>query len=315
MTMKIPSLLKLISIFFVTTLMFIFFSYLNYTTEPILVESKECGCAQTKSFKGLKYNYGRFKGLCVDDCQNRPAHFLTSQKLTNELLIANVLHQNKFWTAEISLGSLKSSEILFERFAWNMNHISIRFNFDDPILLTSVDLKENFKKIKMKSNSIVFSPEAALPVNHTYDLFDGFMGRYGFIYKAYSNDQYLEIARQLNHKIKKLSLNLDSKESQTLLVASFLKAADRPLQTYQLVFNNCATASIDLVLESKKLLRSKGWDVWDVVDPLRGIPADINLGTLRSLYWWDLISSQEKSGTGPGKLFHRVRLRVLLKDF
>ncbi len=296
--MKNNFFIKILLILFALGSVFFILSYINYTQIPILAESKMCECDQASKdpySKPLIYTYGRFKGQCVSNCFHRSTQFVISETLKNkrnEIQIANVFHNNKFWRATVDVDSLKTSEIIFEKFAWNINHVSIRFVFSKPISLESQDLLLGPKKTKLMDSSLVFSPEAALPKNKIYNLVDGFMGRYGFIYKAYSFETYRKIAKQLDHPSKILPLNLDSKESQALFVASFLKANERPLQTYQLVFNNCATASIDLILDSKKLLLSKGWDVWDIIDPLRGIPSDIYLGTLRSLYWWNLIDDR-----------------------
>ncbi len=277
--------------------LFILFSYINHTPEPIIVESLKCMCESgPDSYASpFVFTYGKYKGQCVDNCTYRSTQLSFNPKDYNEkrlVQVSNIFHEGKFWKAYLPITQLESTELLFEKFAWNANHVSIRFIFKDPLLLESqIDLPKYgpSKKVWLNTKSIVFSPEGAPPKNLKYTLYDSFMGRYGLIYRAYSYEKYQEITKNLNHPVKTIALELNAKESQALLITSFTKANSRPIETYQLLFNNCATASIDLILSSKKLILKNNWNMWNFMDPLRGIPTDNSIGTLRSLYWWQLI--------------------------
>ena len=100
------------------------------------------------------------------------------------------------------------------------------------------------------------------------------------------------MAKTLKHPLKSYQLKIDLNEAQSLMSFLLLDAKNVYQNQYQLVFNNCATSVIDSTLQAKKMLRSKNWDVWDVLDPLRGIPSTQPIGTLRTLQWWGLIETE-----------------------
>lgn len=276
---------------FVFISIFVLFSYVNFERQPLLSSSEKCQCInnQDEFSNPLIYNYGKFKGMCVNNCKQRSSYLLSGDLESGVLRITNLYHEDEFWTANVDVNTIIKTEVVFENFTLNLNHVSIRFIFNNPIQLQSQNLNNPIKTTYLKDNSLIFSPEAAAPVDQSYNLFDGFMGRYGILYRSYSFEYYKKLTQSLKHKIDSKILKLNSDESKKLFLLSFLKYYDTPIPNYQLLFNNCATQSIDLILETKKLLRSKGWDIWDVLDPLRGVPATNPIGTIRSLYWWKLV--------------------------
>ena len=299
--MKNKKIIQTGFILFILLTSFVIFSFINYTPTPILAESKSCICSNDNDplAKPLVFTYGKFAGRCVNNCTRRSVQILVDEKFISDskvVHVGNIFHKDKFWTAQLNVSDLKSAELLFEKFAWNINHVSIRFNFAKPINLElQSSSKSNKKQIKLQESSIIFSAEAAPPENESYTLYDSFMGRYGLIYRAYSSEKYKDITQNLNHPVKVYPLKTTETETQALLLTSLIHANTSPIETYQLLFNNCATASIDLILNSKKLTLENGWNIWSIMDPLRGVPADkyLGIGTLRSLKWWDLIDDKD----------------------
>lgn len=276
----------------------------------MVVVAEECRC-QAKSEakdpweKPLKYIYGNYSGRCLPSCEYRYTDILHASKIDQKLIVTNVYHEKQFWKATIPLHAVESVEIFFENFRKSFNHVAVRFQFQKgkPVRLESQLPGENGTQYST-TQSLIVSPEGVAPEGEEYNLYDGILGHYGLMYRLLSTEQYDMYMDELDRPLRSYKTKLDKKEMNELLLVSLDKSSEGLNGVYQLVFNNCATATIDLVLDSKKKLISPDWDIWDVLDPLRGIPLNQRVGTLSSLQWWDVIDAHT-----PPKMISRKKAK------
>lgn len=263
---------------------------------PLVVENAGCGCpssAPDPFDKGLAYNFGALRGRCINSCVFRSPE-LRGNTGTG-FLLTNVYDDNAFWTAKIRSRKLESVEILFQNFAAQINHVALLFRFSEPVELEEQAPIPGKAARKKLMRALVISPEGAPSVEGKYNLFDGMLGRYTFVFRAISLEEFAAHSSRHGFGVRSFPSRFGRPESARLLKLAVETAESESFHTvYQLLFNNCATTSIDLALAAKKSLRSPGWDFWDILDPLRGIPLQSRIGTLRSLEWWDVIGPGEK---------------------
>lgn len=245
-----------------------------------------CACSESPNDPydtSLQIQEGLYRGQCINSCLYRPPVLVHWPALSPTIEVANLLHNNSFWQATIPLHSIKSVQILFETFAPGINHVAFLFTVEKSVRLQKQTASDSEKTLQ----TFVISPEGAPPLNKKYSMIDGFLGRYPLMLRLMSWTQYKDMVKKTGHPLRYYQTRLNPKERQELLKMALLQATQK-MTTYQLVFNNCATSVIDLSLQAKKEAIEPGWDMWDVVDPLRGIPSDF-AGTVRSLQWWNVI--------------------------
>lgn len=275
------------------TISFLYVDDLFLKSKKMLTNDMTCQCVEfienDPYERPLRYVTGKYAGHCVNSCQYRYPQVINTIRDKNIITIANIFHQEQFWTATIPLDAITQVHILFENFAPGINHVAFHFDFHQhkKIILQSQLQPDHFQHLD--KNSLVISPEAVPPFEHKYTLWDGFVGNYAMMNRILSYEQYQNIILKVNHPIRSYKAKLKNNEAQSLFTVSLIDAKNVYTNQYQLLFNNCATTVIDSSLQAKKVLRSKHWDLWDVLDPLRGIPATQPIGTLRTLVWWDLI--------------------------
>jgi hypothetical protein len=293
--MKKRTLLILLSSLIVAGLSILYVNDFFLKSAVMLTEDATCRCDQNSEADvfehPLRYKRNNYTGVCIDSCKYRYPLVIHSSKDEKIISVANTLHDEQFWVAEIPVDAIVHVKVLFENFAPGINHVAFQFVFDPK---HEVLLHPQSRFLLQKSTqiqSIVLSPEAAPAMGHKYNLWDGFIGNYALMNRFISFDAYETMAQQLKHPIKSYRLNINLKEAQSLLSFLLLDSKNVYQNQYQLVFNNCATSVIDSTLQAKKMLRSKTWDVWDVLDPLRGVPSTQPIGTMRTLQWWGLIDT------------------------
>jgi hypothetical protein len=241
----------------------------------------------------LQYKFGAFAGHCIDSCEYRNSQILSAEENDKLIWVSNVQHKDRFWTAKVPVSSVKSVEIFFENFRKSFNHVAFRFEFkaSDPVELTIQNPLPGEPVLTETTESLIISPEGVPPAGEVYNLKDGMLGNYALLYRLFSVEQYELFTVELNRTLRSYKTKLNRQETRDLLMVSLQKSSEGLNGVYQLLFNNCATATLDLVLDSKKKLISESWDVWDVVDPFRGIPLTQPIGTLSSLRWWQVIDA------------------------
>lgn len=283
------------------TLSLLYVDELFLKSKKMLTNDIACQCVEfienDPYERPLRYVKGQYTGKCVNSCQYRAPQVITTLPSKNIITVANVFHQDQFWTAAIPVDAITQVDILFENFAPGINHVAFRFNFDRRRKISLQSQTQHDKQEFLSENSLVISPEAVPPFEQKYTLWDGFWGNYAMMNRILSYEQYQKIILKVNHPVRSYKAKLKSQEAQSLFTISLLDAKNISTNQYQLLFNNCATTVIDYSLQAKKVLRSKEWDLWDVLDPLRGIPATQPIGTLRTLVWWDLIDQYSDYST------------------
>jgi len=263
----------------------------------MVVAAQVCRCQPGRTEdpfeRPLKYRYGYYAGRCIDSCEYRYTEIIEANESQDYIEVSNLYHEKKFWRARIPLHAVEGVEISFENFRKSFNHVAMRFQFpkSNPVKLIS-QVPEEGEYLTSETQSLVVSPEGVAPKGSEYNLFDGMLGYYSLMYRIFSMEQYEIYANELDRPLKTYKTKLKKDEMNDLLLVSIQKSSEGLNGVYQLVFNNCATATIDLILESQKKLVSPHWDIWDVIDPLRGVPLSQGIGTLSSLQWWDLIDTK-----------------------
>ncbi|NQZ00956.1 MAG: DUF4105 domain-containing protein [Bdellovibrionales bacterium] len=262
----------------------------------MVVKSPGCACDKPQLMgdrheRALKYKFGAYAGQCIDSCRYRNSEVLSASEKKEIIWVSNVYHNDRFWSAKIPVSSVKRVEIFFENFRKSFNHVAFRFQFKkhQPVELHLQNPQAGSEEVIQMTRSLIISPEGVPPQGSSYNLKDGMLGNYALIYRLFSVEQYETFTRDLNRTLRSYKTKLNKEEMKDLLLVSLNKSSEGLNGVYQLVFNNCATATIDLVLESKKKLISESWDIWDVVDPFRGVPLNQHVGTLSSLKWWEVI--------------------------
>lgn len=269
----------------------------------MVAASHECHCGSQgldPYEKPMKYIYGKHVGQCIDSCKHRYIEILKADPDAEYVEISNLFHDNKFWKARVPTNKVERVEVFFENFRKSFNHVALQFYFEEghPVELELQDKSLEGPKT-FSTTSLIVSPEGIPPKGKEYNLYDGMMGHMALMYRVYSAEQYDYFQSTLGYPLRFYKAKLAEKEMNRLLAISLRKSADGTNGVYQLVFNNCATSSMDLILDSKHQLLSESWDRWDILDPLRGIPLSQRLGTLDSLEWWDLIDTADSRVVTP----------------
>ncbi len=301
--------LKYFFIFLSLVIVVITIFNLRFTSTPELIASTECRCSKSEIDPydfGLKFTSGRFKGMCLDSCSSRPIFskdtFKNSEPSFSSLKLNNIYHDKKFWALDVPLDELESVDVVFLNFTWKINHVSLKFHFkkDSRLVLhaqTDTANSENKnshhigQSVELKEKSILISPDPSLPINQKFNLLDGMLGSYSLIFKAYSAEEFFNNSARFDHKVKYLKTKLNPQESTGLFMATVARGSNKEFGNYQLLFNNCATTTIDLILNSKNLDQKTKVALWAWMDPMRGVPSNLNFGTKRTLKSMDLIDT------------------------
>jgi hypothetical protein len=206
-------------------------------------------------------NFGPFAGQCVDTCRFRRVITLGKSEAApyrrnqDEIVIANILHEGRFWIAAIPVNQTKESRIIFEDFLKGISHVAIRFIFDDhhPVRLYPQAL--NSKEIRTAKvqphylTDLLFSAEGTPPIRKDFELVDSALGRYWLSYRFLSTlDFYIHAHAKKGHPIRQFRLSLNSEQRRQALIAGINKSENGSFQTrYDLLQNNCATSAVDLL--------------------------------------------------------------------
>ncbi len=183
--------------------------------------AKDCRIDQEDPFEpNAVITSGKFKGECLDTSKirsyqqlfrdNTPDGDFIRYLLGDNVVIANVLHQNKFYLAVINPKAISNIYFQVEKFApeWLAAHTQIRFQFDKrhPVLL----LDQKFPLIpEAMVQDLVLSVEAVfLNDGPKYDLWKGLHGYYGLAHRLVTLEQrYDEAIRDQGHTVNQYLLN------------------------------------------------------------------------------------------------------------
>lgn len=291
--------------------------------QTMMVSNPSCACAKTPGDTydpAWSLNFGTYRGSCIDNCKYRSLIVLS--KSDQEVTIANVLHQEEYWTARVPIDSISESEVLFQNFTSMINHVALGFHtfrrtgsHPEDLAAAGVDSASAHAGILLTPQSgdlqrrvrvpgLVISAEGAPPSGKPYGLMDGLLGRYAMTFRAASLPSYRQESAALGFPLKRFDTDLDAHESRRLFKLALETSANESFKTvYQLFYNNCATTAIDLMVMARNPNHRRLFGLREILDLERGIPATFNWGTLRRMRAERLLGSEipgapAKAGVG-----------------
>lgn len=290
-------LLLIAPIFFIFIAALLFAAYYNFSSIPVnlTAEAPQCRCpgVSADAFANPQViEFGGMKGQCIDNCKYRPPVVLSETSKSTAL--ANVLHKDQFWLAEIKPDEIESVSVIFENFAPSIFHTALHFRMKEH---GAVRMTSQTSTDTVRTRDIVLSPEAFIPKDQKYKLWDGVVGNYPIGLRVYSYEYLLGVAREKKHPLYESKLNLDGAEMSKILGLALKFGTEKTFHSvYQLFFNNCATSTVDLALAAKGLpsTRASNFVGVNLIDPFRGLALIYPIGTIRSLDWWGLAKPPSK---------------------
>lgn len=252
---------------------------------PVSRISADCGCEQTPNDPfdpALQFNFGYYRGQCVNTCLFRSAKVLSVGR--GHIKIANLLHLDRFYTADIPLNSISEVDMGFEEFLTGISHVYLRFRFSKPVRLGDGETN---------TSDVIISAEGVPPKGEPYKFVESTLGRYLLAYRILSVEEaQARMVKRLHHSIKQFKLSLTPEQQRNLLLKGLAKSEERSFNTkYDLLYNNCATSAVDLLSDQVK--GPPPFDWWNHFE--RGLPIEGYYGTLPFMLQWGLISSPELS--------------------
>ena len=256
--MTTPPLLKrkkqvIITIFFVLSLAIgSYFVAPSPTSLPMTKNDDSCRCdsASLDPFEEPKsYSRGRYQGICIDSCKYRSGRQVTSPIQDQPVLhVANLYHEDSFWTAKLPIKEIQSAHFVFEEFRPHINHTAVKIEFKRPIELKS---QTDIYKVAFIKN-ILISPEGIPVKDQKYNFLDGILGNYTVAYRLESFKAYEAVARKLNHKLSLYELSLEE-VNMGEFISSALQTSQKEsyMVSYNLFLNNCATTTLSLLVASQ----------------------------------------------------------------
>lgn len=257
---------------------------------PLTVARAECACARTAGDPhdpAWALNFGRYAGACIDNCKYRALKVLAAEN--GRVHLANVLHEGEYWSAWVAPAAITGSEILFQNFTSIINHVAMGFHVPD------VELRPQSGDPGRRAlvPGLVISAEGVPPAAHPYGLFDGLLGRYAMAYRASSLTHYQAESATLGFPLKRYDTNLDANESRRLFALALTHAEGESFRSvYQLLYNNCATTAIDLLIMARDPGHRRLLGLREYLDLERGIPATFEWGTLRRMKTEKLLGTE-----------------------
>lgn len=192
------------------------------------------------------FNFGVFDGSCLDSCRFRKSELTHSGGSIRT--VTNVMHDERFWSAQIPKNGVESVEIGFEEFQTGVFHVFLFFRLAAKTPVTLTNQKGGQNK-KTQIFSLAFSPEGIPPRDKSYNLFDAFFERYIVGHRLLSAEQLIAYSvKKLGHKVTLYKLNLDKNQMKKLFDQTMKMATQKSFETkYRLFSNNCSTNILDAI--------------------------------------------------------------------
>lgn len=249
-------------------------------TQSQSVEACRCASSSSDEFE-IPYSFpsGPYKDQCVDSCRFRYAEILHTKQYKNlkasgdEWLIANILHNEKFYVGLIPFSKFRKIEIGFEEFKTGIYHVFLRFPLEDsdsPLTLVSQNGNDKGDKPE-SSRGLVISSEGVPPKDQPYSLWEGFLGNYLISHRLTTSEESLRWTSKLKNPVHYHALNMDPEEVVKVLKAA-LEAShnERLSQNYRLFTNNCATSILRFLMMGRKKIEVSDWDRFEIALPVAG---------------------------------------------
>lgn len=246
---------------------------------PLTIVNELCACPEaglSEYESPAKFAFGDNRGKCIDSCRFRAIESLDESD--GRRLIANILHEGKYWIASVPMNSVDRVSIGFEAFRPRINHVYLRFSFSNAEM---VKLYPNLATARSKTRpryelrDLILSAEGVPAQGLPYSVSSSAFGNYLLIHRWISLTGFADYTvGRLNHSIQQYQLHLSGPERA--------QALDRALQAsvkngfssiYNLLFNNCATAAIRAVVD-----QDFQWRDFD-----SGLSVDLSIGTFMYL--------------------------------
>lgn len=181
---------------------------------------------------------GVYTNQC-QDCSKRSMFMLTSEQVKsfnekiqhspNDIVIGNVIHQKRFWTAFISPNSIDKVIVQLEHFSptWIAGHIQLRLLFKKGMEAHLVPQSARYPESPVVLRNLVISAEYNAPAGVPYNVFNGFHGKnfdglephYNINFLLVSlEDKIEQMITKQNHQVEQFPLVLSENEKRKLLL-------------------------------------------------------------------------------------------------
>lgn len=196
---------------------------------------------------------GKYKGKCIDTSKKRPAIVLSDN--SERTVIANFLHQGKWWIAAIPRVGVERVIFQIEKFPTGVPfivaaHTQIRFEMKPgaEIELLAQDLNQS-ETPRTKVSNLVFSMEYAAPQGVEYDIFHGEFNEYASVERILS--EATRGSEQILHDknpVEQYPLIMSTAEANRILHNAVLRSDQIGLQKmYNTLDFNCTTEAFDII--------------------------------------------------------------------
>lgn len=259
----------------------------------IAIPAAECACHKDhpdRFEEPLRFDFGTYAGRCVNSCKFRRAIFLDEDEAklygadSNHVVVANLLHEGKYWIARVPVRSSNEVDVAFERFFLNISHVILRFRFpfEDPVELFAIS--GDSRKPERKIYDLVLSAEAVPPIDRPFEIFESSLGRYLLAYRILSiEDTYRWMVEDKRHTVKQFRLNIDDEKRSRILRAALAESQTKSFKSaYRLLTNNCSTSLFGFI--DREIGYSPMVLDWLGLVPVQSaIPMDSTFGTIYAL--------------------------------
>ncbi|HPI40959.1 MAG TPA: DUF4105 domain-containing protein [Pseudobdellovibrionaceae bacterium] len=290
-----------IKIKFLMGLIFFYFHFLlsPALAAPLSIINNSCKC-NAKKLDPLEapksFNFGKFKGQCIDSCKYRPVKILSekinkSSKL-KKIRIGNIFYNQSYFQGVIPIDQFDKLEIGFEEFLPGVNHVFLKFILKESSSeLTLKDQVDQAKPI-LKTRSLILSPEGIPAKNQKYSLIESYLGNYILVHRLLTGEEMSQWTQQKNHKVRFHPLNISTEQVSKILLQSILESETKDFENlYQLFSNNCSTTSLGLIHSELEIFSSKKPHFWNTFET--GLPFAGPIGVLRVLSSQNLIQKNK----------------------
>jgi len=225
-------------------------------------EPEDCAFDPSDPFEPLeRIPRGAYREHCYVTRAARPAVVLDDERAApyggtrdDELVLANVFHDHRFWVARIPLDGVDRVLFQLEYFPAIVpaghTQMRVRFRDDAPVVLIAQSGSDAGQYVTVQD--LVVSVEAIGQPGYEYDLLRGLVNDFGAVYRVTSlaaKVDHMIVERQ--HRVEQWELYLEPGEPRHLIENFFYESDTRRMQSmYNTLFVNCTNEAIRILDES-----------------------------------------------------------------
>lgn len=248
---------------------------------------QKCICQKSQSDKfenPLAFNFGPFKGQCIDSCRFRPAQILErkqygSVKIKNNLktfFVAQVLHNEEYRVARINPDDFSAVEAGFEEFTPGVFHTFLRFKIRDNAPAIPLLSQKNERAVPLSTRGIVISSEGVPPSDRPYRLLEGALNHYLLVHRVVTPEESDRWIRFQKNSVTFWKIEVDQTVVPLILEKALRVSHHEQFNSrYDLFSSNCATSMLHLLENSLTPKAASNWPAW-----IKGISIVGPFGTL-----------------------------------